>query len=136
MQVKDALDDGKPQSGGIGPGFLAGRQLLYLGFASTVVLNVALLRLGAWNSPLRVLELLINGVVIVALLRMVAGGDIIAKEQADLIANGWSPSAAADLSEEVFPFLDKVMRGLLAFVVAGIAWNTATRTVALIKRLA
>jgi hypothetical protein len=120
----------------MGPGFLAGRWLLYAGLLGTVVLNMMLLRYNRWTIPTRVFDLAISGVFIVALLPMVTGGNVVANNPADLVANGWSPSAAEDLSEEVFPFLDKLMRGVFAFVIAGIVWSAVTRIRTLIGRVA
>jgi hypothetical protein len=120
----------------MGPAFFAGRGLLCVGLACTVVLNALLLRNNRWTIPARVFELAVSGVFIAALLPMVTGGDVIANDPADLVANGWSASAAENLSEEVFPFLDKVMRGVFALVILGIAWSIVTRGVKLIKRMA
>ena len=120
----------------MGPGFLAGRGLLYAGFLSTVALNLILLRNDRWTIPTRVFDLAISGVFIAALLPMVTGGNVVANNPAALVADGWSPSAAESLSEEVFPFLDKFLRGVFACVIAGIAWNAVTRVRTLIKQVA
>jgi hypothetical protein len=119
----------------MGPGFLAGRGLLYVGFLCTVALNLILLRNNRWTIPTRVFDLVISGVFIAALLPMITGGNVVGNNPADLVANGWSPSAAESLSKEVFPFLDKLLRGVFACVVAGIAWSVVTRVRILIKRV-
>ncbi len=119
----------------MGPGFLAGRGLFCAGFVCTVMLNLILLRHNRWTIPTRVFELVISGVFIAAMLPMVTNGNVIANDPGDLVANGWSASAAENLSEEVFPFLDKILRGVFAFVIFGIAWSIVTRVVTLIKRV-
>ena len=118
----------------MGPGFLAGRGLLYVGFMCTVALNMILLRHNRWTIPTRMFDLVISGVFIAAVLPMVTGGNVVANNPAGLAANGWSPSAAESLSKEVFPFLDKILRGVFACVIIGIAWSVVTRVVTLIKR--
>jgi hypothetical protein len=80
-------------------------------------------------------RLAISGVFITALLPMVTGGNVVANNPADLVANGWSPSAAEDISKDIFPFLDKILRGVFAFVIIGIAWGIITKAKLLIKRM-
>ncbi|MDH3216343.1 MAG: hypothetical protein OEN01_08630 [Candidatus Krumholzibacteria bacterium] len=119
----------------MGPGFLAGRGLLYVGFVGTVVLNVMLLRHNRWTIPTRVFDLAISVIFIAALLPMVTGGNVVANAPADLVANGWSEEAADSLSRDMFPFLDKLLRGVFACVIVGIVWSMVTRVVTLIRRV-
>jgi hypothetical protein len=119
----------------MGPGFLAGRGVLYVGFMGTVVLNIMLLRLNRWTLPTRVFDLAISVIFVAALLPMVTGGNVVANDPADLVANGWSKEAAESLSRDMFPFLDKLLRGVFACVIVGIVWSMVTRVVTLIKRV-
>ena len=119
----------------LGPGFLAGRGLLYVGFMATVALNVMLLWHDRWTIPTRIFDLAISVVFIAALIPMVTGGNVVADDPADLVANGWSKEAAESLSKDMFPFLDKLLRGVFACVIVGIVWSMVTRVVTLIRRV-
>lgn len=119
----------------LGPGFLDQRSLLYIGFIGVAAMNMVLLRRGRWTTPTRIVDLILNLIFLVALARIVSTGDIVATGATDLVANGWSADAAADLSSDVFPTLDKLVRAVFGGIAISIAVHAARRGWTLFRAL-
>jgi hypothetical protein len=119
----------------LGPGFLENRQLLYVGFVGVALMNLVLLRANRWTVTTRVVDLVLNCVFIAALVPMVTGGEIVTARATDLVANGWSPEAAGDLSQGAFPLLDTFMRSVFAGIIMIIVAHTLSRGWTLVKQL-
>jgi hypothetical protein len=118
----------------LGPDLLALRAWFSVGFLATVAMNLWLLRSGGWTLPTRVLELAIDLVFLLVLWSLARSGGILAVAAPDLIANGWSPTAAQSLAQEVFPILDRIMRIVFAGIGIGILVHVVIRTGKLLKR--
>jgi hypothetical protein len=118
-----------------GPGFMENRGLFYVGFVIVVFLNLVLLRHNRWTIPTRVVDIASHAIFTFALLPLVMGGEIIAVQAQDLVANGWTPEAAENLSTSVFPVMDTILRGILGGIIVGIVLSGISKTVKMAKRM-
>jgi hypothetical protein len=130
------IDGERGWIGVLGPGFLQRREWLYAGWIGVVAMDLLLVYRNRWTIATRVVDIALNGVFIVALALMAAGGGILAVDVHDMVANGWSADAAERISATVVPALDIVARVGVTIVTFFIVVHTLVRAFKLARRLA